>query len=66
MPASIKLENGSHKSHPLTGASVSNADYATFFARRGAMKRLPRDILWLIYLTAKDVASVPWSARQKR
>ena len=53
-----KLEIGSHKARSLMRVSATNAGFAIFIVLRGVLNRRLTDILKLVYLTVKDVASV--------
>ena len=56
---------GGHKGLPMILVGASNVVCAKSFALRGALNRMLKDILKLIYSTAKGAVSAPGNAGLK-
>ena len=64
MPANTKLEDGVRKDQLWIIADVSSVVFAPFFAPKGVLSKIPRDILKLTFFIAKDVVFVPENVGQ--
>jgi hypothetical protein len=65
VPVNIKPGPGGHKDHSLIAVDVLSVACVTYFAQKGALSRMPRDILKPIFFTVKGAASVPVNAGPK-
>jgi hypothetical protein len=52
-------EAGRHRDPCMIIRNASNAAFVTFSVLRGVFHKMPMDILWQIWITARAVASVP-------
>ena len=65
MPVNTRPGAGGHKDRSLIIAGVSSVVFAISFALRRVLNKMPRDILKLIYFTARGAASASGSVGLK-